>query len=73
MVLGGKRKRAEGHLKGNQIEQVQRFKYLGSMSEEDQRCTREVNTMIAMAKESFMKRRRLLCGTLAKEVRKIVY
>lgn len=52
------------------IEQVSSFKYLGSIITEDMRCHKEVKTRIAIAKEAFNKKRRLLCGSMDRKLRK---
>lgn len=38
----------------NLIEQIQQFKYLGSMITSDGRCSIEIRQRIAMAKNAFM-------------------
>ena len=38
---------------GKQLEQVQQYKYLGSIITDDGRCEKEVKTRIAVAKEAF--------------------
>lgn len=52
------------------IEQVSAFKYLGSIITEYMRCHKEVKTCIAIAKEAFNKKRRLLCGSMDRNLRK---
>jgi hypothetical protein len=44
-------------INGNRIEQVQRFKYVGSTMAEDDRCETEIKVRIAVAKETFSKRK----------------
>jgi hypothetical protein len=39
-----------------QLQNVEYFNYLGSMVTNDARCTREIESMIAMAKASFNKK-----------------
>jgi hypothetical protein len=39
-----------------QLENVKYFKYLGSMTTNDSRCTREIKSRIAMAKAAFNKK-----------------
>ena len=70
MILGGKEETVRVSLKGEDIEQVEKFKYLGSWITKDMRCSTEIKTRIAMAKEGFNRKRRLLCGPLEKELRK---
>jgi hypothetical protein len=43
-----------------QLEKVEYFKYLGSMMTNDAKCTREIKSMIAMAKEAFNKKKAFL-------------
>ena len=43
-----------------QLENVKCFKYLGSMLTEDERCTREIKSRIAMAKVAFNKKKKNL-------------
>jgi hypothetical protein len=43
-----------------QLENVESFKYLGSMLTNDGRCTCEIKCRIAMAKAAFIKKRALL-------------
>ena len=53
-----------------QLENVESFKYLGSMLTNDGRCTCEVKCRIAMAKAAFNKMRALFTSTLDSELRK---
>jgi len=43
-----------------QLENVECFKYLGSMLKDDGRCTCEIKSRIAMAKAAFSKKKALL-------------
>jgi hypothetical protein len=54
----------------NQLENVESFKYLGSILTNDGRCTCEIKCRIAMAKAAFNKKRTLFPGTLDLELRK---
>ena len=47
-----------------QLENVECFKYLGSMLTNDGRCTGEIKSRIAMAKAAFNKKKTLFTGTL---------
>jgi hypothetical protein len=47
-----------------QLENVESFKYLGSILTNDGRCTCEIKCRIAMAKAAFNKKRALFTGTL---------
>jgi len=56
-----------------QLEDVESFKYLGSILTNDGRCTCEIKCRIAMAKAAFNKKRTLFTSTLDLElVRKLV-
>jgi hypothetical protein len=52
------------------LENVESFKYLGSILTNDRRCTCEVMCRIAMAEAAFNKKRALFTGTLDLELRK---
>jgi hypothetical protein len=47
-----------------QLENVERFKYLGSMLTNDGRCTCEIKSRIAMAKAALNKKKNLFTSTL---------
>jgi hypothetical protein len=53
-----------------QLENVESFKYLGSILTNDGRCTCEIKCRIAMAKAVFNKKRTLFTTTLDLELRK---
>ena len=53
-----------------QLENVECFKYLGSLLTNDGRCTREIKSRIAMAKAAFNKKRALFTSTLDLKMRK---
>ena len=53
-----------------QLENVESFKYLGSILTNDGRCICEIKCRIAMAKAAFNKKRALFTGTLDLELRK---
>lgn len=53
-----------------QLENVERFKYLGSMLTNDGRCTCEIKSRIAMAKAAFNKKKNLFTSTLDLNLRK---
>jgi len=48
----------------DQLENVECFKYLGSMLTNDGRCTREIKSWIAMAKTAFSKKKTLFTSKL---------
>ena len=53
-----------------QLENVERFKYLGSMLTNDGRCTCEIKSRIAMAKAAFNKKKNPVTSTLDLNLRK---
>jgi len=53
-----------------QLENVESFKYLGSILTNDGRCTCEIKCRIAMAKAAFNKKRTLFTSTLNMELMK---
>ena len=52
------------------LENVECFKYLGSMLTNDGRCTREIKSRIAMAKTAFNKKKTLFTSKLDLNLRK---
>jgi len=52
-----------------QLENVESFKYLGSISTNDGRCTREIKCRIAMAKAALNKRKALFTSSMDLELR----
>ena len=53
-----------------QLENVESFKYLGSILTNDRRCTCEIKCRIALAKAAFNKKRVLFTSILDLELRK---
>ena len=53
-----------------QLENVESFKYLGSILTNGGKCTREIKCRIAMAKAAFNMKRALFTSTLDLELRK---
>jgi len=53
-----------------QLENVESFKYLGSILTNDRRCTCEIKCRIAMAKAAFNKKKALFTNSLDLELRK---
>ena len=51
-----------------QLENVEYFKYVGSILTNDGRCTCEIKSRIAMAKAAFNKKRALFTSTLNLEL-----
>ena len=52
------------------MEQVERFKYLGSVITGDGRCIEDVKQRIGMAKDAFNKRKELLTKSMSKGLKK---
>jgi hypothetical protein len=52
------------------IEQVKKFKYLGSIITDDSRCTPDIVARIAMAKQAFNLKRPLLTAKISRSTRK---
>jgi hypothetical protein len=55
---------------GQRLEQVKKFRYLGAIITEDNRCIDEIKARIGMAKEAFTKRKELLTRRIGRDVRK---
>ena len=55
---------------GQQVEQVAKFKYLGSLLSEDGRSLEDVKVRIGMAKDAFNKRRELMTKSFSVDVKK---
>ena len=53
-----------------QLQNVESFKYLGSILTNDRRCTCEIKCRIVMAKVAFNKKRALFTSTLDLKLRK---
>src|SRR5262245_48563473 len=61
------------YLDDHKVEQVDNFKYLGSLITDDGRCEKEIKIRIAMAKEAFTRRREQLTKRMKASLkRKIV-
>jgi hypothetical protein len=58
------------NLEGQKIEQVNKFKYLGSWITDDGRCEVEIRSRIGMAKTAFNKRKELLTKKMSRHVKK---
>ena len=59
-------------IEGQEIEQVNQFRYLGSLISDDGTCTAEITRRIAMAKYAFNKRREIFLKKLSKDLKKKV-
>ncbi|KAG1659260.1 Anaphase-promoting complex subunit 2 [Nymphon striatum] len=57
-------------LKGRKLEQVRQYKYLGSILDDEGKCTKDVKARIAMAKQAFMKRKELLIKNISLYLKK---
>src|SRR6478736_6417392 len=57
-------------VEGQSVEQVSKFRYLGSLISEDGRCLDNVKTRIGMAKDAFNKRKELLTRSIRVDLRK---
>src|SRR6476619_4083782 len=57
-------------VEGQSVEQVSKFRYVGSLISEDDRCLDDVKTRIGMAKEAFNKRKELLTRSIRVDLRK---
>jgi hypothetical protein len=55
---------------GQRIEQVEKFKYLGAVISQDNRCIKEIKARIGMAKDAFNKRKELLNKRFSKKLKK---
>jgi len=55
---------------GETLEQVTKYKYLGSWLTEDGRCDLEIKTRIGMAKDAFWKHKDLLKGNIRLKTKK---
>jgi len=53
-----------------QLENMECYKYLGSMLTNDGRCTREIKSRISMAKAAFSKKKTLFTSKLDLNLRK---
>ena len=70
MVIGRKPEKIDIRIKGESIEQVVSYKYLGSNISSNQNCCQKVKQRIAMEKEAFNRKNSIFCGPLEKELRK---
>ena len=57
-------------MKGESIEQVESFKYLGCNISSNTNCCQDVKQKRIMAKEAFNRKRSIFCESLEKELRK---
>src|SRR6476619_3119213 len=63
-------KRVNIPVEGQSVEQVSKFRYLGSLISEDDRCLDDVKKRIGIAKDAFNKRKELLTGSIRVDLRK---
>ena len=64
MVIGRNPKKIHIRIKGESIEQVDSFKYLGCSISSNMNCCQEVKQRIAMAKVAFNRKISIFCGPL---------
>ena len=57
-------------VKDESVEQVDSFKYLKCNISSNMNCCQEVKQRIAMAKDTFNRKRSIFCGPLEKELQK---
>ena len=57
-------------IEGQRVEQVTQFKYLGSIVSSDGYCEKDIRSRIAMGKQAFTNKRRLLTSTLNLDLKK---
>ena len=55
-------------MKDESVEQADSFKYLGCNISSNMNCCQEVKQRIAMARETFKRKKSIFCGPLEKEV-----
>ena len=71
MKIGkGEQEQLQIEIRGNILEQVHQFKYLGSMIAEDGRSEKEVRRRITLAKDAFTEHRMLLTKSLNQTLKK---
>lgn len=59
-----------GRIKGNQLDQVKKFKYLGSLLTGDRRFEQDIGTRISIAKEAFNKCKTILTKGPSRNLKK---
>jgi len=57
------------NIDGQQVEQVDQFKYLGSVILADGYCGTEIHRRIALGKQAFMNKKKLFTGSLSIELK----
>ena len=70
MKIGRQHGLANIEVNGQRLEQVNHFKYLGSLIAEDGYCEKEIRARVAMAKATFEKHNSLLTGCLSLQLKK---
>ena len=70
MVIGRKPKKIGMRIKDESFKQLDRFKYLGCNISSNMNFCQEIEQRIAMAKETFNRKRSIFCRSLEKELRK---
>ena len=61
---------AKIYINSQVVEQVKHFKYLGSVITEDGYCDQDIKSLIAMGKNAFMTKKKLLTSKMDLELRK---
>ena len=54
------------------LEQVQQFRYLGSLISEDGHCEKDIQSRIQIAKKAFMDKKRLFISKMNLELKKSI-
>ena len=62
-------KKVEIKVGQRQVQQVEQFKYLGSVITGDGRCSKEIKCRIAIAKQALTKNKKLLCSNMCVSLR----
>jgi len=57
-------------VEGTRLEQVEKYRYLGSWITDDGRCDKEIKARIVMAKEAFSRRKELMTRSLSRKIKK---
>src|SRR6476469_8564584 len=70
VVSSNGRERVNITVEGQSVEQVSKFRYLGSLISDDDRCLDDVKTRIGMAKDAFNKRKELLSRSIRVDLKK---
>jgi len=58
------------YIDGQLLEQLQQFRYLGSLITEDEYCDKEIRSRIGLAKVKFMERKKIITSKMNLDLRK---